>query len=210
MIKSLGSVENVKNIDFSNNQVKTSQNIQAASLPEMLRGNNSQKPDKNNAEKQQITPSELILLSSSILATAGLVVLFKGKIKSFFKPAKTVVKAASESSSKTNLDNFITKFVKQEDKTKEIMNKLYFSLWGKDGIPLKYKRKSFIADIRAVINDISPSQQASILQDFNLKFGVNDLDGIAKISSKNSPLHKKINKLIDTFYNHNECLIKNA
>ena len=209
MIKALGSVENCKNLDIPDNQVSDKKNVQDDNLSEILAGNIS---DKNSAatEVHDNFNSTAITIGVSIAAAVGLAVLFRGKIKSLFKPAKVAVQTAQKTSPQTPFDIFLEKFINMDYKARRAMEKFDFSQYGKNGIPIKYPRKNFITDIKNTIKDLPVSKQESILKDFNLKFGVDDLDGIARISSKNSPVHKKINSIIDTFYNNNECLIQDT
>lgn len=202
MIKAIDSLE-AKKVNSTDNAVfQASKSMPENDLPEVLANNHP----KEEIPKEGFSPSCAIGVMGAIGAVIGLGILFRGKIK----PAEIVKKVLKvKSKEQTNFDKFYENFIKNE-KSAEVIKNFDFAQFGKEGIPLKYPRKNFITDIRNTLTELPLPEQEKILADFNLKFGMYDLDGIAHLSKETSPIHQKINSLINEFYHNNECLIKDA
>lgn len=91
------------------------------------------------------------------------------------------------------------------------------SRFGKDGIPLKYSRDSFLTDLKSEIDKLSPEEGQKIQQRFNLKLnetGFNsvgvEIEGIPKIPENlETEPEKKIAKIIRSFTEENETTFEN-
>ena len=89
--------------------------------------------------------------------------------------------------------------------------------YGKEGIPLKYSRDSFLTDIKTEFDKLNPEESKKIQQKFNLKLnktsfnsvGV-EIEGIPKIPEKlETESEKNIAKIIRNFTEENETTFEN-
>ncbi len=68
-----------------------------------------------------------------------------------------------------------------------------FTQYGKDGLPLKYSRNEFIANLREILADLSPEEQASVLKYHNIDLGENGFNS--------NPRIRRINQSVETLTN---------
>ncbi len=97
---------------------------------------------------------------------------------------------------------------------------LFFSgmnKYGKNGIPLKYSRDSFLTDLKTEFDKLSPEECQKLQREFNLKLnktsfnsvGV-EIEGIPKIPEKlETESEKNIAKIIRNFTEENETTFEN-
>ncbi len=83
---------------------------------------------------------------------------------------------------KTGLNNIETKIAEFD-----------FTQYGKEGLPLKYSRNEFTQNIREILADLSPEEQASILRYHNIDLGVNGFNS--------NPRIRRINQSVETLTN---------
>ena len=90
--------------------------------------------------------------------------------------------------------------------------------YGKDGIPLKYSRDSFLTDLSTELGKLSPAQRANIEHRFNIKLnptGYNkvgvELEGIPTIPTNlaQTESEQKFATIIRKFTQENEVLLEN-
>jgi len=69
-----------------------------------------------------------------------------------------------------------------------------FTQYGKDGLPLKYSRNEFTANIREILSDLSPEEQASVLRFHNIDLGENGFNSNPRIKRINQPVEQLTNE----------------
>lgn len=92
----------------------------------------------------------------------------------------------------------------------------YLIKYGKDGIPLKYSRDSFLTDLKTSLDALSPQEKQNIERRFNLRLnptsynsvGV-EIEGIPKIpETLETESEKNIAKIIKNFTEENETMFE--
>ena len=69
-----------------------------------------------------------------------------------------------------------------------------FTQYGKEGLPLQYSRNEFIANIREILADLSPEEQASVLRFHNIDLGENGFNSNPRVKRINQPVEQLSNE----------------
>ncbi len=113
---------------------------------------------------------------------------------------------------------FIKNILANNNKNAEnILKNFDFAQYSKEGLPLKYSRKDFIAKIEDLIKDLSAKEQDVVLQNFGLIRGHDGFDGLLtnktfenkNVSQEAQNAALKISKEIELFTSENEVITGN-
>lgn len=96
--------------------------------------------------------------------------------------------------------------------TETVLKNFDFEQYGKQGLPLKYTREQFTANIENLIKDLSPEEQEVVLEHFGLIKGSAGFDGLPtnkpfnneKVSSQVNEIAQKVQDEIETFTARNQ------
>ena len=130
--------------------------------------------------------------------------IFSAKVAKSAEDGLSVIKTSGNNC--ILLDKFLGKGTSNVD---EVFRTFDFTSYGKNGIPLKYSRGEFIDDIQGVLESLPKGRQKELLSQFNLKFGLGDIDGIPNIQGQieESLEARKIKGFIEKFYKQNETTV---
>ena len=96
--------------------------------------------------------------------------------------------------------------------TETVLKNFDFEQYGKQGLPLKYTREQFTANIENLIKDLSPEEQQVVLKHFGLIKGSAGFDGLPtnkpfnseKVSLQVNEIAQKVQDEIETFTARNQ------
>lgn len=96
--------------------------------------------------------------------------------------------------------------------TETVLKNFDFEQYGKQGLPLKYTREQFTANIENLIKDLAPEEQEVVLEHFGLIKGSAGFDGLPtnkpfnneKVSPKTNEIAQKVQDEIETFTARNQ------
>lgn len=96
--------------------------------------------------------------------------------------------------------------------TEHVLKNFNFEQYGKQGLPLKYSREDFTANVEKLINNLSPEEQQIILEHFGLIRGAAGFDGLPtnkpfnneNVSAQLKEIAQKVQDEIEAFTVKNE------
>ena len=108
---------------------------------------------------------------------------------------------------------FVQNILANNNQNAETILKTFdFEQYGKQGLPLKYTREQFTANIENLIKDLTPEEQQVVLEHFGLIKGETGFDGLPtnrpfnneKVSPQVNEIAKKVQNEIEKFTAENE------
>ena len=102
----------------------------------------------------------------------------------------------------TQRQEFLRNFISNKGKNPETglndietkISEFDFTQYGKEGLPLQYSRNEFIANIREILADLSPEEQASVLRFHNIDLGENGFNSNPRIKRINQSVEQLTNE----------------
>lgn len=115
---------------------------------------------------------------------------------------------------------FVENFIANNSQVDNVFKNFNFAQYKKQGLPLKYSRKDFVAKIEEHIKDLNQNEQNIVLQNFGLIQGHDGFDGLLvnrpfknkEVSQKAQDIAQKISEEIELFTTENKVITgdKNA
>ncbi len=100
-------------------------------------------------------------------------------------------------------------FANNNDHLDDLLSSFNFGAYGKEGLPLKYSRKSFIKDLNSVFENLSEEQQSDIAKKMGITLNkdgdkITGYDGIIDLSKlSNEGVQGRVNSLVLKFIKEN-------
>lgn len=127
-----------------------------------------------------------------------------GDIELLTQKLLTDINLASKNirTNQTQRQEFLRNFISNKGKNPETgfndietkISEFDFTQYGKEGLPLLYSRNEFIANIREILADLSPEEQASVLRFHNIDLGENGFNSNPRIKRINQSVEQLTNE----------------
>jgi len=107
---------------------------------------------------------------------------------------------------KEKIKNFATNFLSNKPDSEEVLKNFDFQKYGKNGLPLKFKRKDFAHELFTIINEMDKKQQKEILKKLEITPNATNYDGIINFKNldQNDIFEKEIYDLCINFFLKNK------
>ena len=110
--------------------------------------------------------------------------------------------------STNNKINLFRNFLSNSSEIENIIKNIDFTIYGKQGLPLKFSRKEYVSGLNNILEGVSDEEKSIILDKLNIKPSKrgNGYDGLVEINSldKDNPIEAKIYNLSKDFLYNNE------
>lgn len=141
-----------------------------------------------------------------------------GEIDVLTRKLLTDINLASRNirTNQTQRQEFLRNFISNKGRNPETglnnietkISEFDFTQYGKEGLPLKYSRDEFIANIQQILENLSPEDKAAVLKFHNIDLGENGFNSNPRIRQFNQPVEFLTNDGYKNIINELSTILK--